>query len=95
MRKPNLPVVFVSPTEHLSFIQAAEETRETDVIKMLIVLFTIYKFVILKEKKIKKMDCSHPLILHINTQRHIQNAKSVVNPLLRIIIFVFLLLKMA
>lgn len=31
MREPDLPGVFVSPTEHLSFIQAAADRRETDV----------------------------------------------------------------
>lgn len=37
MRKPDLPVVFVSPTEHLSFIQAAGE-RE-DVYYFIVILF--------------------------------------------------------
>lgn len=30
MRNPNLPGVFVSPTEHFSFIQEAEDRRDTD-----------------------------------------------------------------
>jgi len=31
VRKPNIPVVFVSPTEHLSFIQAAVEKKKRDI----------------------------------------------------------------